>query len=653
MPAAPPPAVTNCNGIFLSYDFISRTKEFPHVKNATAQSWAFNATATILNTSKFELKAWKIFIGFQHDEILVGAGGAVLMDGNDFPAAVGNGTYFSGSPQADLKTSIDTAGDLSQIQVQIQISGTQFGVKPPAIPMPKSIKLFNDGFKCPAATRRKTSMYVCCVRNPKFKVITKKTKFLPRQDGDLSISYDVIQAYGNNYLAQVTMENKNALGRLDQWNLTWEWMRGEFISTMRGAYTHKMDYADCINGVPGEIYQAMDFSKVMNCEKKPIISDLPPEKANDTTVGKLPYCCRNGSLLPPIIDPSKSKSVFQLQVFKIPPDVNRTALYPPEKWKIVGILNPDYKCGPPLRVDPTEFPDTSGLSAITPAIASWQIVCNITRPTKRNSRCCVSFSAYYNASVIPCNTCACGCGENKKCNPDASPMLLPPEALLIPFENRTQKALAWAKIKHLNIPKPLPCGDNCGVSMNWHVNSDYKSGWTARITLFNWEEINFEDWFGAIQINNAFRGYENIYSFNGTLVPELNHTIIFQGLQGLNFLMGETNGSDPIKGPRVPGKQQSVISFTKKQTPGMLVTVNNRNYGSFKYQNNTTYVRYHEEIVAEAPIEADTILARREHNISTTVNVLADKLITNPNFRGDFAAGVLNVTSETDLHGKG
>ncbi|GMY36944.1 Late embryogenesis abundant protein [Fagus crenata] len=87
---------------------------------------------------------------------------------------------------------------------------------------------------------------------------------------------------------------------------------------------------------------------------------------------------------------------------------------------------------------------------------------------------------------------------------------------------------------------------------------------------------------------------------------------------------------------------------------GILVTVNNRNYvyGSFKYQNRTTYVCYHEEIVAEAPIEADTILARREHIISTTVNVLADKLITNPNFHGDFAAGVLNVTSETDLHGK-
>ena len=76
------------------------------------------------------------------------------MDGDDFPAAVGNGSYFSGSPQADLKTSIDTAGDLTQIQVKIQFSGTQLGVKPPGIPMPKAIRLVNDGYKCPAPTRR-------------------------------------------------------------------------------------------------------------------------------------------------------------------------------------------------------------------------------------------------------------------------------------------------------------------------------------------------------------------------------------------------------------------------------------------------------------------------------------------------------------------
>ena len=97
------------------------------------------------------------------------------------------------------------------------------------------------------------------------------------------------------------------------------------------------------------------------------------------------------------------------------------------------------------------------------------------------------------------------------------------------------------------------------------------SGWTARITLFNWEKMNFENWFTAIQMKKAYRGYEKVYSFNGTLIPKLNYTIIFQGLPGLNFLMGETNGSDPTKDPRVPGKQQSVISFTKTQTPGITI----------------------------------------------------------------------------------
>ncbi|CAK9187769.1 unnamed protein product [Ilex paraguariensis] len=564
-PAAPPPEENNCNGIFLSYVFVSREKEFPHVKNATAQSWAFKSIATILNAGIYELKNWKMFIGFQHKELLVSASGAVLVDGNDFPAPVGNGTTIAGYPQTDLKTSIETAGDLTQIQAQIQLTGTQFGMKPPGIPMPKTIKLENDGFKCPAPTHRKTSIYVCCVRNPKFKAKNLTTKYFPRQTGDLLLSYDVIQAYDNNYLAQVTMNNNNPLGRLDQWNLTWEWMRGEFIYTMRGAYTHKKDYSDCIYGAAGQYYQDFDFSTVMNCEKKPVMADLPPDRAKDDKVGNLPYCCRNGSLLPTIMNETKAISVFQLQVYKIPPDLNRTALYPPEKWKIVGVLNPDYKCGQSLRVDDTEFPDPTTLQVTTTAIASWQVVCNITSPKKRDSRCCVSFSAYYNESVIPCNTCACGCGNDEKCNQNAPPLLLPPETLLVPFENRTIKAVHWAKIKHYHVPKPFPCGDNCGVSINWHISTNYRKGWTARITLFNWEDINFEDWFVAIQLKKAALGYEKAYSFNGTLLEELNNTIFLKGLPGLNYLIGVTNGTDPEKDPRVPGKQQSVISFTKRR----------------------------------------------------------------------------------------
>lgn len=151
--AAPPPEYNDCNGIFLSYTFISREKEFPRVKNVSAQAWAFKSEATILNAGSEELPAWKMFIGFQHKEILVSTSGAVVMDGSDFPVEVGNGTYLSGYPQADLKTSIETAGDLSQISAKIEITGTQFGLNTASVPMPKTIRLDNDGFKCPAPRR--------------------------------------------------------------------------------------------------------------------------------------------------------------------------------------------------------------------------------------------------------------------------------------------------------------------------------------------------------------------------------------------------------------------------------------------------------------------------------------------------------------------
>lgn len=148
------PAQDNCVGVFLTYTFTKRTKEYPHVKNATAQAYAFDAQVTILNTMSEDLKGWQFFVGFQHHEILVSVENAVLTNATDFPAKVGNGTTFSGFPDTDLLNAIDTAGDMNQIQKIVNIKGTQFGVKPPGTPMPKTIKLMNDGFKCPAPKKR-------------------------------------------------------------------------------------------------------------------------------------------------------------------------------------------------------------------------------------------------------------------------------------------------------------------------------------------------------------------------------------------------------------------------------------------------------------------------------------------------------------------
>ncbi|WVZ66147.1 hypothetical protein U9M48_015415 [Paspalum notatum var. saurae] len=563
-------AQESCNGAFLSYTFMERTKEYPHLKNATAQPYAFKATATVLNTMTEDLKAWQMFVGFQHKEVLVSVGGAVLLDGSDLPANVSGGVTFAGYPMADLLNSIDTAGEASLIESKIEITGTQFGVKAPGKPMPKTIKLTNPaGFRCPAPTHKDSVMYVCCVKDKKFKAKkANSTRYVARQKGDLTFAYDVLQATANSYTAQVTIDNWSPISRLDNWNLTWEWKRGEFIYNMKGSYTLLKEGPACVYSPAAGYYKDMDFTPVYNCEKRPVIVDLPPEREKDKDVGNVPFCCKNGTLLPPTMDPSKSRAMFQLQVFKMPPDLNRTALYPPQNWKISGKLNPQYVCGQPIRVSPQEFPDPTGLLSSTPAVASWQVACNITRPKKRDSKCCVSFSAFYNDSVVPCNTCACGCGgDTATCDPDARAMLLPSEALLIPFGNRTAKARAWAKIKHWRVPNPPPCADNCGVSINWHVVNNYKSGWSVRMTIFNWQDYTFKDWFAAVTMGAHYSGYENVYSFNGTRMDgHFANTIFMQGVPGLTYLDPITDGNTPAD-PRVPGKQQSVISFKRKDAP--------------------------------------------------------------------------------------
>lgn len=573
----PPPNI-DCNGVLISYKFQSRQKIRPFSTDPKSQPYSFKSTAFIVNQGNADVKDWSLLIEFQNKELLVSASNSVLNNNSPFPFNTSDSNLpasFSGFPNTDLKTAIETANDLTQIQAQIDFTGTFFGSPPPADPLPKSILLDDPLYICKLQGSNASSVSTCCTIDPKPNINNTRvinasdSEFLPRRKGDLSIYYDVLQAYGSSYLAQVEISNGDSLGRLDNWKLSFQWMRSEFISEMKGAYVNLIDQSTCILGPQGQFYKDLDFTKILTCAKNPEILDLPPTRFNDTTVGKIPFCCRNGTILPEAMDPSRSKSRFQMQVFKMPPDLNRTILVPPLNWKVVGgSLNPSYQCGQPIRVSPTLFPDPSGLDSNVAAIATWQVVCNISRPKAASPKCCVSFSAFYNDSVVPCKTCACGCTNvGRSCNASARAVLQPPEALLVPFENRTAMTRQFAAMKRYGLPNPMPCPDNCGVSVNWHINSDYRTGWSARMTMFNWGEESFADWFAAVDMGKkVFAGYEETYSFNGT---GMDGMIFMQGLKDFNYLTGEVDGANPTRDPRVPGKQQSVISFTKKNGEGI------------------------------------------------------------------------------------
>ncbi|XP_022775873.1 uncharacterized protein LOC111317722 [Durio zibethinus] len=87
-------------------------------------------------------------------------------------------------------------------------------------------------------------------------------------------------------------------------------------------------------------------------------------------------------------------------------------------------------------------------------------------------------------------------------------------------------------------------------------------------------------------------------------------------------------------------------------TVGLILSINNRNYGSFKFKNTTAFVDYRGDVVAEVTIEQSLVPAHGKVNISASADIMVDRLITNTTFLADVLAGSVNFTMDTTVHGK-
>jgi hypothetical protein len=150
------------------------------------------------------------------------------------------------------------------------------------------------------------------------------------------------------------------------------------INTMQGATPKVADMQVCVGGLLGTYYQGgPDVNNAVICSISPMISDLPLDNTNNTTIGNVKCCCRIGTILPSMIDPSKSKSAFTMNVYKVPSNIDDAIhLVPPATFTIgnSGDTTSLYTCNAPCLIAPSLFPDPY-LDYSTNVVKTWQVLC--------------------------------------------------------------------------------------------------------------------------------------------------------------------------------------------------------------------------------------------------------------------------------------
>ncbi|CAI0550601.1 unnamed protein product [Linum tenue] len=87
-------------------------------------------------------------------------------------------------------------------------------------------------------------------------------------------------------------------------------------------------------------------------------------------------------------------------------------------------------------------------------------------------------------------------------------------------------------------------------------------------------------------------------------------------------------------------------------TSDMVMSIRNKNYASFEFQNATSHIKYDGKLVGRVPIVQGTIPARSTFNITAPAVLRAKRLRENPNAINDIVGGSLNLTATVTMHGK-
>ncbi|GMH01096.1 hypothetical protein Nepgr_002935 [Nepenthes gracilis] len=357
--------------------------------------------------------------------------------------------------------------------------------------------------------------------------------------GNITIKWDIMSWTPDGYVAVVTMFNFQAYRHIQApgWSLGWTWAKKEVIWSMVGGQT--TDQGDC-SKFKGNIPHC--------CKKNPTVVDLLPGTPYNQQIAN---CCRGGVINSWVQDPSNAVSAFQLSVGQAG-TTNKTVRLP--KNFTLQAPGPGYTCGPAKIVKATKFV-TADKRRVTQALMTWNITCSYSQfLSQKTPTCCVSLSSFYNDTIVPCPTCACGCQNNMTQSGSCvseSPYLA--SAVSDPGKYSTTPLLQCTS--HM-----------CPIRVHWHVKLNYKSYWRVKVTITNFNfRMNYTQWNLVVQHPN-FDNLTQLFSFNyKALTPYdgLNDTAMLWGIKFYNDLLMQAGPLGNVQSELLFRKDKLTFTFDK------------------------------------------------------------------------------------------
>ncbi|RAL39554.1 hypothetical protein DM860_003087 [Cuscuta australis] len=354
-------------------------------------------------------------------------------------------------------------------------------------------------------------------------------------NGNITIKWDILQETSNTQFVKITLLNYQLFRHIDRpgWKLSWGWAGDEVIWEMWGA--EATEQGNCSAYKSGQLPHC--------CEKVPVIVDLLPGAPYTKQVLS---CCKGGVLSSLTQDPEKYGATFQMSVGRV--GNSKGSLPMPGNFSI-GV--PGYTCGDPFEVPPSKFVEDQGRRR-TQALGTWNVTCSYSQFRAQTSpTCCVSLSAFYNKTIVPCPTCTCGCQGL----PTSSKCLKVGEKTPVFHDLDQEVALD---------PVVLCTNHMCPIRVHWHIKQSYTQYWRVKITVTNFNFVkNFSQW-NLVVLHPNLRNVTQVFSFNYTplnLYGDINDTGVFYGIQHYNDVLLQQGKSGNVQTELLLNKDRTMFTF--------------------------------------------------------------------------------------------